>query len=176
LVSAAPSADYPATDRNKEKPMERSHESGNRHYALFALNMVLSLIVMYLAMYSMIDGWVDFRNNVNMFYMALAMAAPMGAIMLLTMGAMYRNRRLNLSIYLGLAAIFVAALVAIRAQAGIGDRQFIASMIPHHSGAILMCGEAEISDPKLAALCDSIEQGQRQEIEQMNAIASRLGF
>jgi uncharacterized protein (DUF305 family) len=47
-------------------------------------------------------------------------------------------------------------------------------MIPHHSGAILMCREADITDGELRALCDNIQKGQRQEIEQMKAILNRL--
>ena len=51
---------------------------------------------------------------------------------------------------------------------------FIASMVPHHSGAILMCREAPLKDAELMALCDEISRGQRAEIEQMNAIRARL--
>ncbi|MEZ2126214.1 DUF305 domain-containing protein [Sinorhizobium sp. CB9] len=143
-------------------------------YVMFAANMILSLIVMYLVMFSMIDGWGDFRNNLNMLYMALTMVAPMGMIMLATMGPMYGNKRLNIFIYVGLAIVFVTAFAGTRTQALIGDRQFIASMVPHHSGAILMCGEANLKDPELVALCSEISRGQREEIEQMNAIQARL--
>jgi uncharacterized protein (DUF305 family) len=45
----------------------------------------------------------------------------------------------------------------------IGDRQFIASMIPHHSGAILMCRKAALGDPQLAALCAEITRDLRAE-------------
>ncbi|EPK6321508.1 DUF305 domain-containing protein [Pseudomonas aeruginosa] len=50
----------------------------------------------------------------------------------------------------------------------------MASMVPHHSGAILMCREAQLSDPELVNLCQAISDGQRAEIEQMNRIAARL--
>lgn len=143
-------------------------------YAMFLLNMVLSLAVMYFVMFSMIDGWPDFRNNVNMLYMALTMVAPMGVLMLATMRGMYMRRGVNLALYVGLTAIFVLAFAATRLQAGVDDRQFIASMIPHHSGAILMCREAGISDPELLQLCREIEAAQRKEIEQMKAINARL--
>jgi len=62
-----------------------SRHGGTHHYTMFAVNMLLSLVVMYFVMFSMIDGWGDFRNNLNMFYMALTMVAPMGIIMLATM-------------------------------------------------------------------------------------------
>ena len=88
----------------------------SRHpYVMFAVNMILSFIVMYFVMFSMVDGWSDFRNNLNMFYMALTMVAPMGVIMLLTMGGMYPNRKLNAAIYLVLIIVFVGAL-AVRAR------------------------------------------------------------
>ena len=47
-------------------------------------------------------------------------------------------------------------------------------MIPHHSGAILMCREARIQDVELIKLCEEIASAQRKEIEQMNAIQARL--
>ncbi|WP_307704283.1 DUF305 domain-containing protein [Variovorax paradoxus] len=136
--------------------------------------MLLSLIVMYFVMFSMIDGWGDFRNNLNMFYMALTMVAPMGIIMLATMRGMYRSKALNGALQVGLAVLFVAALAGTRQQSLIGDGQFIASMVPHHSGAILMCREAQLKDPELVKLCQQISSSQRGEIEQMNAIRKRL--
>jgi len=42
-------------------------------------------------------------------------------------------------------------------------------MIPHHSGAILMCREASINDGEIRTLCDKIKAGQQAEIEQMTA-------
>ena len=152
-----------------------THDHGAQHaYGLFALNVGASFLAMYLLMFSMIDGWSDFYNNINMVYMALSMVAPMALLMLATMGGMYKNRRLNLILWLGFALVFVAALTATRKQALVGDRQFVASMIPHHSGAILMCREADLNDPELIKLCQSITASQRSEIEQMRAILSRL--
>jgi len=144
------------------------------HYKMFAVNMLLSLVVMYLVMFSMIDGWGDFRNNLNTFYMALTMVAPMGIIMLATMRGMYTKGTLNIALYAGLAILFAAALAGTRQQTVIGDKQFIASMVPHHSGAILMCREASLKDAELVKLCDRITSSQRGEIEQMNAIRARL--
>lgn len=151
-----------------------SHWMHGHPYAAFAINMIVSLAVMYLVMFSMIDGWGDFRNNLNMFYMALSMVAPMGVLMLATMGGMYPNRKANLLLIAASVILFIAALVATRTQALIGDRQFISSMVPHHSGAILMCRKAALRDPELVTLCSEIVNGQRTEIDQMNAIGARL--
>ena len=47
-------------------------------------------------------------------------------------------------------------------------------MIPHHSGAILMCTEAQLQDAEIRKLCEGIIAGQQQEIDQTNAIFRRL--
>ena len=60
-----------------------------------------------------------------------------------------------------------------RTQAGIGDGEFLRSMIPHHSGAILMCREARLTDPEIIALCNGIVRSQAAEIAQMEAILQR---
>jgi len=141
---------------------------------MLGLNLLLSLVVMYLVMYTMIDGWRDYRNNANMLYMALTMWAPMGILMLATMAGMYQDARTNIVLYVLFAVVTLGSFWATRSQALVGDRQFIQSMVPHHSGAILMCRAAKLQDPELIKLCLEISQGQRQEIEQMNAIAARL--
>lgn len=148
--------------------------SHSRPYMMFWVNMALSLVVMYVVMFSMIDGWGDFRNNLNMFYMAVTMWAPMGIFMLLTMRGMYPNRRANLALYLLFAILTVGSLWATREQTLIDDRQFIKSMIPHHSGAILMCRQAALTDQELISLCEGIKDAQRAEITQMEQIRARL--
>ena len=143
------------------------------HYSKLLINLAISTVVMYLVMFAMIDGLADFYNNINMLYMALMMLAPMAILMLLMMGSMYQNKRLNLVLYIAFVGLFVGAFAFTRAQTLVGDEQFLRSMIPHHSGAILMCRDAAISDPEIAALCDRIIQSQREEIEQMKSILSR---
>ena len=150
------------------------HEGGSKPYMMLAVNLGLSLLVMYLAMFAMIWSWGEFIQNVNFFYMALVMWAPMGAIMLTTMGGMYRNRKLNAALYLAFAAIFALSLLGIRQQSLVGDHQFLRSMIPHHSGAILMCEEAKLTDPEIRQLCGEIIQAQKEEIAQMKRIMDRL--
>ena len=153
---------------------EMSQETARHHYLMLGVNLLLSLIIMYVAMFAMIWTWGEFVQNINFFYMALVMWAPMGAIMLATMGSMYRNRTLNFVLYAAFAAIFVLSLVGIRQQSLVGDDQFLRSMIPHHSGAILMCEEAKIADPELRQLCDEIIEAQKEEIAQMKRIRDRL--
>lgn len=147
------------------------------HYKMLAINLALSFVIMYIAMFSMISSWGEFVQNINFFYMALVMWAPMAAVMLLTMKSMYKNPKLNLLLYVAFAGIFVLSFAGIRAQGLVGDRQFVRSMIPHHSGAILMCGMAPIKDAEIRELCfgpNGIVESQKREIAQMKAILKRL--
>lgn len=145
----------------------------HKPYRMLGWNLALSVVIMYFVMFAMIDGVADLYNNLNTAYMALMMAAPMGTLMLLMMPSMYDNKKLNLALHLGFVAIFVLAFAAVRQQTAIGDEQFLRSMIPHHSGAILMCREAPLSDPEIIELCARIERSQRAEIDQMNRLLQR---
>ncbi|CAM5762998.1 DUF305 domain-containing protein [Rhizobium pusense] len=151
-----------------------SRGSHGRPYLMFWINMILCLIVMYVVMFSMIDGWGDFRNNLNMLYMAITMWAPMGIFMLATMPGMFPNRSANIALYVVFALLTAGSFWATRSQTLIDDRQFIDSMIPHHSGAILMCREAKLADSELKTLCDEIMAAQREEIDKMTSIRNRL--
>jgi uncharacterized protein (DUF305 family) len=163
--------------QSREMTPHRSTNHCGSHghpYLMFWLNMLLGLGVMYIVMFSMIDGWIDFRNNLNMLYMAVTMWAPMGIFMLATMPGMFPNRRANIALYAAFIVLTAGSFWATRSQAAIDNRQFIASMVPHHSGAILMCREASLSDPELVLLCETITRTQREEIQQMDRIAKRL--
>lgn len=146
------------------------------HYRMFAVNLGLSLAIMYVAMFAMIWSGSEFIQNANFLYMALVMWAPMAIVMLFTMKSMYKNGRLNAILYIGFAAISLLSFFAIRDQSLVGDRQFLRSMIPHHSGAILMCERAAISDPQVQELCfgpEGIVASQKREIELMEKVLWR---
>jgi uncharacterized protein (DUF305 family) len=70
--------------------------------------------------------------------------------------------------------LFILIFFFVRTQTPVGDAAFLRSMIPHHSSAILMCQEANLTDPEISALCDEIIQAQREEIAQMEAILARM--
>lgn len=59
------------------------------------------------------------------------------------------------------------------AKTTITNKEFLGSMIPHYSGAILMCREANITDPEIKTLCQTIMEVRQQEIDQMQAILNR---
>lgn len=156
-----------------EKPSHTQHHKKSSYSNLVWMG-VLHVPIMYAIMFAMVDTWNDIFQNLNTFYMSLMMAAPMVAVMPFMMKEMYPDKKKNAVVVLGSALVIVTAFLGIRYQSAIGDTQFIRSMVPHHSGAILMCREANIRDPELKTLCDNISKGQRQEIEQMNKILQRL--
>ena len=135
---------------------------------------LLSLVSMYLLMYSMVNVFDNVYNNLNKFYMAVIMTAPMVIFELLLMKSMYQNKSLNAIIIIGSLTALALFFIFIRQQTIISDKQFLRSMIPHHSSAILMCQQAPITDSELKQLCASIIDSQQQEIDQMKAIMERL--
>jgi asparagine N-glycosylation enzyme membrane subunit Stt3 len=150
-----------------------SPEIMRKHYLLLGINLLISLAIMYIAMFAMIASWGAFIQNINFFYMALVMWAPMGVLMLLTMRMMYRDKRLNMILFVAFGTIFLLSLIGIRQQSLVGDDQFLRSMIPHHSGAILMCEKSSIRDPEIKQLCQGIIASQSSEIAQMKAMLAR---
>ena len=146
----------------------------NMHYVHLAIMVVLHFMAMYALMYAMVDTAGHIYPNLNQLYMAGLMTSPMLLIELALMGGMYPKKRLNLAI-LGFAAVAMAAcFLFIRAQTGIDDAEFLKSMIPHHSGAILMCQEASITDQRIVDLCGQIISGQAEEIRIMGEILGSL--
>ena len=103
----------------------------------------------------------------------LAKGAPMVVLMILAMGHMFASKAANIALIAASLVAFFGSFALIRTQTTIGDTAFLRSMIPHHSGAILMCQEAKLSDPEVIRLCESIKRSQRQEIDEMKAILAR---
>lgn len=140
------------------------------HYHRLAIMAALSLVAMYFLMYAMVDRPSYVYGNLNQFFMAGLMTAPMVVIELIVMRDMYPNARRNA--WIGALSITagIVMFLLIRQQAAIADEQFLRSMIPHHSGAILMCSRAKLRDPTLRDLCDAIIESQQEEINLMAAM------
>lgn len=158
--------------------MKHSHDTHQHHsmespYKQLAVMTLVHLAIMYVAMFAMINRGVYFYNNTNMLFMAVLMAAPVTLLMVISMRHMYPNQKLNIAICIALALLTIGSYAAIRAQAGVDDKQFLRAMIPHHSGALLMCGEANIKDSEIVTLCKSIMESQQREIDQMEGILKR---
>ncbi|HEY0878921.1 MAG TPA: DUF305 domain-containing protein [Zeimonas sp.] len=142
-------------------------------YGTWALTLAVNFVVMYLVMYTMIATLDHFYLNLGNVYMTAMMVAPMALVMLVSMRSMFPSPGANALVAIAAVAIFLLAFYGMRSQALIGDEQFLRSMIPHHSGAILMCERSALTDPEIRALCDTIVQSQREEIAQMRSLLER---
>lgn len=147
-------------------------ENGN--YKKFLLLLGLSFLIMYSIMYFNVDKFDHIRISLNRFYMAILMATPMAVIMLGGMSSMYKNKKLNIAIMSISIVIFITAFLLLRNQGFINDKQFMESMIPHHSSAILVSKEASLNDPEVKKLARQIIESQEREIEQMKNILKRM--
>lgn len=145
-----------------------------RAYKTLALTVGIHFFIMFALTYAGVNALDEIYLNLNRFYMALIMVAPMAILMLLFMGQMFQHKRLNAFLYAASAVVFLAGFLALRTQAVVGDTQFLRSMIPHHSIAIKTCQHADITDPEIIELCKSIVEAQRSEIDQMETILERL--
>ena len=135
-----------------------------------ALAIAINTIVMFFLTYVMIDTTEHFYANINRMYMAILMAAPMVIVMLLVMRKMYPDPKMNAAIHAGAAGVFLLVLWLARTQTPVGNDQFLRSMIPHHSSAIVMCEESAITDPQIIELCGEIVEAQVSEINEMKEI------
>ena len=148
--------------------MDHLPDSTSHHpYRRLALMAVLSFAAMYILMYAMVDVFANVLPNINQWYMAGLMTMPMIAIELLVMGMMYRKKAWNLTILGVSLLVFLGCWFGIRNQFGVGDRQFLKSMIPHHASAILMCSQADLGDRDVKILCEDILTSQQAQIDWM---------
>lgn len=154
------------------KDHSAQHDTGA--YRRLGVELTIDFVIMYFVMYTMIESVGHLYLNVNNVYMTLMMVAPMAAVMLVSMRSMFHMKNLNLAIGVAAVVVFAVSFLAMRTQAVVGDRQFLRSMIPHHSGAILMCEEASLSDPEIVALCRDIVASQKAEIAKMEQLLARL--
>ena len=144
--------------------------SYTRYWAMIGTSTVL----MYGLMYATAYRWSHVWFSQTRLWMALFMGATMAIVMLAFMLGMYRNRRANAAILAGSALAFALGLWLARSQATVGDVAWMKGMIPHHSIAILTSERAELGDPRVRALADSIIAAQRREIAEMEALIAEL--
>ena len=143
-------------------------------YAKFALMIATSTAVMFGLMYLNTYSLDHVYWSETRAYMALIMGAAMALVMLAFMVGMYPDKKANLIIVFGAAAIFAVSLYLVRSQRTIEDVSWMKAMIPHHSIAILTSERAHLSDPRVKKLAEGIVRTQREEIAQMAALIREL--
>jgi uncharacterized protein (DUF305 family) len=143
-------------------------------YGKFMIMLLISLLIMYIVMFLNMDRLSHYHTSTTRIYMALLMVAPMAIVMMLMMGKMYPNKKLNTAIILSAVLVFGLVLDGLRTQTPIGDVQYMKAMIPHHSSAIMVSKHADIKDPEVKKLSEQIIQSQEKEIAEMEAMLDRL--
>ncbi|MGO4772338.1 DUF305 domain-containing protein [Flavobacterium sp. W22_SRS_FK3] len=146
----------------------------NSQYKKLLIMLLLSFIIMYFVMFLNVDEFSHIYFSYTRTYMTLLMVSPMALMMLTLMRKMYPNRKINSILLISSIVVFVFALTALRSQAFISDTQYMKAMIPHHSSAIMTSKNANIKDPELRRLSDSIIKSQEEEITKMKLILNRM--
>ena len=150
-------------------------KTGNSKYTKFFLMIGCSFIAMYVTMYLNTYSIDHVYFSLTRFYMTCLGISTMAIIMLLFMLGMYKDKKKNIAIIVGSIILFISALVLVRAQKPIvGDMLWLRAMIPHHSIAILTSERADIQDPEVKKLANSIIEAQKKEIEEMKQMINRL--
>ncbi len=147
---------------------QEQHGGGNywRFMAMVATSTAIMFGLMYLHTYELDHVfWSETR-----FWMTFVMGGMMMIVMLLFMWGMYKDKTKNF-IVLGIGAlVFAVALWLVRSQATVDDEEYMSAMIPHHSIAVLTSSRAEITDPRVRKLADSIIEAQVKEIAEMKLL------
>ena len=149
---------------------DHQQNGGGSHYwrfmAMVATSTAIMFGLMYLNTYELDHVfWSETR-----FWMTFVMGGMMMIVMLLFMWGMYKDKTKNF-IILGVGAlVFAVALWLVRSQATVNDEEYMSAMIPHHSIAIMTSARAEITDPRVRKLADSIIEAQVKEIAEMKLL------
>lgn len=155
---------------NNDKDQDKKQEMETGSYMKFAAMLAISFVIMYSVMFLNVAEFDHIYLSVTRVYMTILMVAPMAIVMLLMMGGMYKNKKLNVGILAGSVLVFVVTLVFLREQTFIGDRQYMKAMIPHHSSAILTSENAAISNAETQKLAAEIIEAQEKEIKLMKQL------
>ena len=143
-------------------------------YTMFSIMMIISFIIMYGVMFLNVDEANHIYLSTTRTYMALLMVSPMAVVMILMMGKMYPNKKMNTGVIIGGIVLFGIVLAGLRTQTPIGDVQYMKATIPHHSSAIMVSKHANIKDPEVKKLSEGIIASQEKEIAEMKAILERM--
>jgi FtsH-binding integral membrane protein len=137
-------------------------------YLRFAAMILTAMVVMYWVMFFGSWEWSHVRWSQSRMFMALAMGATMGLVMLAWMLNMYKNMMANI-IVVGLSVlVLVVGVFLDRSQTTVDDTAFMRAMIPHHSLAITRSERFNVDDVRVCELAVAISEAQRREILEMD--------
>jgi hypothetical protein len=150
---------------------EQQHEHEMRMgWGRFAAMIATSVVIMFFLMYQLIYTLDHATFSVNRLVASLVMGTVMTVVMLGYMWSMYQGTAIKIGVVAG-ALLFGGVLLYVnRAQALIGDTEFMKAMIPHHSIAVNNARNADIRDPRVRELADEIIASQMREIRTMQLL------
>ena len=140
----------------------------------FAAMIVTSTAIMFPLMYQLVYEADHVMFSVNRLLASLVMGAVMTVVMLAFMWSMYEGQGTKVAVLVGGAVLAIALLAVNRSQSLIDDTRFMKSMIPHHSIAINNAEKADLRDPRVRELADSIISSQTREIREMKLLISDI--
>lgn len=145
-------------------------QSDQKPYIALLISLAVSYVVMFALMFSRVNEWSNLFLSLNQVYMAGLMISAMLLIMLITMSFMYKNKKFNVALLALGTALILMFWTLLRGQIGVGNQQFLHSMIPHHAAAILVCQQSSLTNPRIEELCTEIVQTQKEEIRIMKEL------
>ena len=151
-----------------------NHSGGGNSYWRFMAMVATSTAIMFGLMYLNTFELDHVFWSETRFWMMFVMGGMMMIVMLLFMWGMYRDTKKNVIILAVGAVVFAGALWLVRSQATVDDEEYMAAMIPHHSIAIMTSARANISDPRVRELADSIIAAQVKEIAEMKLLLEKM--
>ena len=152
----------------------KSHSTSHGRWTTFAAMIATSIVTMFVLKYSNVYAADHVYFSQTRMWMALMMGMAMIVIMLGFMWGMYRNLLTKVLVMLGATVGFAFFLFLARSQATVDDESWMKAMIPHHSIAVLTSRRAQISDPRVRALADSIIEAQVREIAEMEMLLADI--
>ena len=155
---------------DNQDPDHQQHHGGGGNYWRFMAMVATSTAIMFGLMYLNTFELDHVFWSETRFWMMFVMGGTMMIVMLLFMWGMYRDTKKNVIILAVGAVVFAVALWLVRSQATVDDEDYMSAMIPHHSIAIMTSARANISDPRVRKLADSIIAAQVKEIAEMKLL------
>lgn len=139
-------------------------------WTTFFAMIATSIVTMFVLKYSNVYEADHVFFSQTRMWMALMMGMAMIVIMLGFMWGMYKSRITKIVVMAGAIVGFGVFLFLARSQQTVDDVAWAKAMIPHHSIAVLTSRRAEISDPRMRKLADSIIEAQVKEIAEMKLL------
>ena len=150
--------------------MDQQKHAMKMGWGKFAAMIATSTFIMFFLMYQLVYEAAHLTFSVNRLVASLVMGSVMTVVMLGFMWSMYEGQVTKIAVLAGAAVLGVALLFVNRSQSLIDDARFMKSMIPHQSIAINNARKADIRDPRVRELADTIISSQVREIREMKLL------